>query len=338
VPHLSGSQTEPSDVRFLVAGMRLGAVITLVVCLSGAAYYAETWQEANRSLLVGLSGVFALGSLAMLTGPVVRVAAGPRRWAFMLGWSFASIAGMAGCLYLDGGGRTPTAFGLALPLAFSGLMYPLRGAIAVAIVDIAAFVAVNLARPYNGAELIFATAILASMAVLCVWTASWQNRQRAELARLSRTDPLTGCLNRRGVEAQVRRALASERGFALVTLDLDDLKSVNDHDGHAAGDAVLCSAVRLLHEAVRPTDFVGRLGGDEFAILLPGASPEVASRVRERASLALSFAAPASFGLAVHPRDGATADALFRHADAEVYREKSRRRGIGYGAARSESG
>jgi diguanylate cyclase (GGDEF)-like protein len=195
-------------------------------------------------------------------------------------------------------------------------------------------VAVNLAAPHHAGELIFATAILGCMAVLCVWTAWWQTRQRSELARLSNTDPLTGCLNRRGLEDQVRRTLSDGRGFSLVTLDLDDLKSVNDRDGHAAGDAILCTAVRRLQEAVRPTDAVGRLGGDEFAILLPGASREVAERVLDRAVFALSMTAPASFGLAVFPDDGATSDALFRHADAGVYTAKARRRGIGYGAAK----
>jgi diguanylate cyclase (GGDEF)-like protein len=335
VPDRSESLTEPSDVRFLLAGMRLGAVITLVICLTGSLYYAETWDQGNRPLLVALSGVFAAGALGMLSGPAVRLAGSRRRWMFFFAWSFTSVAGMALCLYLDGGAHTPTAFGMALPLAFAGLMYPLRGAIAVALLDIAAFVAVHLARPFDAGELIFATAGLSSMAVLCVWTASWQNRQRSELARLSRTDPLTGCLNRRGLEAQVRRALEWGRDFALVTLDLDDLKSVNDRDGHAAGDAVLCSAVWLLQEAVRPSDAVGRLGGDEFAILLPGAGPEVAARVRDRAEFALSVAAPASCGVAVYPADGTTADALFRHADAEVYRVKTKRRGIGYGAART---
>jgi diguanylate cyclase (GGDEF)-like protein len=75
-------------------------------------------------------------------------------------------------------------------------------------------------------------------------------------------------------------------------------KAINDRCGHAAGDAVLCDAVRLLREAIRPEDAVGRLGGDEFAVLLPGASAAIVAQVRDRAELALSVTAPASFGAA----------------------------------------
>ena len=159
--------------------------------------------------------------------------------------------------------------------------------------------------------------------VMCVGTAFWRDRQRLELTRLSVTDPLTGCLNRRGLEDGLERAIAHGTGFALVTLDLDDFKAVNDRDGHAAGDVVLRATVRCLQDAVRPSDAVGRLGGDEFAILLPGATADAARAVVDRAVLALSVTAPASFGLAVFPDDGTTSDALFRRADAAVYAAKA---------------
>ena len=123
------------------------------------------------------------------------------------------------------------------------------------------------------------------------------------------------------------RSLAPGAGFAIVTLDLDEFKGVNDRAGHAAGDAVLRETVPLLQDAVRPTDAVGRLGGDEFAILLPAAEPAVAARVRDGAILSLSVTAPASFGMATYPDDGATSDELFRHADTGVYAVKAERRG-----------
>jgi diguanylate cyclase (GGDEF)-like protein len=101
-------------------------------------------------------------------------------------------------------------------------------------------------------------------------------------------------------------------------------KAINDRCGHAAGDAVLCDAVRLLREAIRPEDAVGRLGGDEFAVLLPGASAAIAAQVRDRAELALSVTTPASFGAAAFPADATGADPLFMHADAGIYARKRR--------------
>ena len=98
------------------------------------------------------------------------------------------------------------------------------------------------------------------------------------LERLTMTDELTGLLNRRGFQAQLRRALAAadryeERGL-LAYVDLDGFKPVNDTYGHAAGDEVLRQVARVLNDNVRDTDCVGRLGGDEFAILLTRTSPK----------------------------------------------------------------
>jgi diguanylate cyclase (GGDEF)-like protein len=85
-------------------------------------------------------------------------------------------------------------------------------------------------------------------------------------------DMLTGALNRRGFERELARALAYARRYAtsaaLIYLDLDGLKPVNDTHGHAAGDALLQAAAAVLHQHVRASDIVGRLGGDEFAVLL----------------------------------------------------------------------
>ncbi len=94
----------------------------------------------------------------------------------------------------------------------------------------------------------------------------------AELERLSLTDELTGLLNRRGFQMELNRVLASAERYneqgALVYIDLDGFKPINDTYGHAAGDKVLTRVAALIEENVRDTDFVGRMGGDEFAVLL----------------------------------------------------------------------
>jgi len=116
-----------------------------------------------------------------------------------------------------------------------------------------------------------------------------RRRHEEAIVHLSRHDPLTDLANRRVVEENLVRLLArAERGIpsALLLVDLDNFKEVNDRAGHAAGDEVLKTFARRFQEAVRPGDLVGRVGGDEFVVLLEGAGPEeartVAERVREK--------------------------------------------------------
>lgn len=96
------------------------------------------------------------------------------------------------------------------------------------------------------------------------------------LQRLAVTDELTGVLNRRGFALELEKALARARRYgdegALIYVDIDAFKTVNDSFGHGAGDAVLRAVAALLSASIRCTDHVGRLGGDEFAVLLSRAS------------------------------------------------------------------
>jgi len=107
-----------------------------------------------------------------------------------------------------------------------------------------------------------------------------------ELRHMADHDPLTGLLNRRGLEAELERHVAhvnryGDRG-ALLVLDLDHFKAVNDTLGHEAGDRLIVSVATLLSGRLRSSDAVARLGGDEFAILLPDANAEVAQHVAEQ--------------------------------------------------------
>jgi diguanylate cyclase (GGDEF)-like protein len=108
----------------------------------------------------------------------------------------------------------------------------------------------------------------------------------AHLLSLATSDPLTGLLNHRAfqerVESEVGRAQRYGRPLALVLLDLDYFKSINDAYGHQAGDAALMHAARLLEAGARAGDVLGRIGGDEFALLLPETSAEQALPIAER--------------------------------------------------------
>ena len=156
----------------------------------------------------------------------------------------------------------------------------------------------------------------------------------AELERLSREDVLTGLLNRRALfealDAEVSRALRYGGDVAVVLLDVDHFKAINDRFGHPAGDAVLQRLGHLLAESIRCVDTAGRYGGEEFMLLLPQTSLEGAQVVAEllRGRIAdLSFegspqAVTASFGVAMLGQGRSDAKALVAAADRALYRAK----------------
>jgi diguanylate cyclase (GGDEF)-like protein len=154
-------------------------------------------------------------------------------------------------------------------------------------------------------------------------------------------DPLTGLPNRLYFRDQLDRTLArasrGEERFALLFVDLDYFKRVNDSLGHAAGDVVLREAADRMRRCVRGTDIVARLGGDEFTLLLTDIKstrdPQiVAEHVIAAMSTPFLIAGHdhfmnASIGIALYPDDGGTADELLRNADTAMYRAKDNGRG-----------
>lgn len=167
-----------------------------------------------------------------------------------------------------------------------------------------------------------------------------QQERISWLESLSMTDELTGLLNRRGFNAQFRRALAAQRrsgaaGGVLVMIDLDGFKGINDTHGHQAGDAYLRQVARLLAARVRDHDVVARLGGDEFAILLNGTDVETAeTRAHELAEAAQTEALswenhrlPIRFSIGTQPFTAdADEDEVLRQADQRMYAQKAARR------------
>jgi diguanylate cyclase (GGDEF)-like protein/PAS domain S-box-containing protein len=169
-------------------------------------------------------------------------------------------------------------------------------------------------------------------------------RARDELRRLAYHDPLTDLANRLLFDEHVTKELAAAArectSFAVLFVDLDDFKAVNDRHGHAAGDHLLREAASRLRSITRDADVVSRLGGDEFLILTgrsartaPARSSAILLAERIRAAMSVPAAIGgahvvpgASVGVAVYPADGMTADDLLRHADQEMYREKRLRR------------
>jgi diguanylate cyclase (GGDEF)-like protein len=163
-------------------------------------------------------------------------------------------------------------------------------------------------------------------------------REEAEqkLVTLARTDALTGLANRASFQSSLERIVAesarSGAGFALVIMDIDHFKLVNDTMGHDAGDHVLRDISHRLTERLRTTDSVGRLGGEEFGLILrdvkPEASFELMDELRQRiADSKLQYgeaviSVTASFGIAHYPDHGTDAETLFRIADHCLYSGK----------------
>jgi diguanylate cyclase (GGDEF)-like protein len=166
-------------------------------------------------------------------------------------------------------------------------------------------------------------------------------RTRAELRELGRRDELTGLLNRRGFNELLAAALAdpAQAPVALVLVDLDEFKSVNDEHGHLCGDDVLAQVAGVLRDSVGGRGQVCRLGGDEFAIILPSAGPIdaqviasvvegalerhvvrlVSGEVRQRASIGTAT---------TEGRLDADAETLLREADRAMYDAKPERRPV----------
>lgn len=149
-------------------------------------------------------------------------------------------------------------------------------------------------------------------------------------------DPLTELPNRRVFDHSIASALAKKRtaSFALMMIDLDHFRQINDRFGHAAGDEVLKVSAHRLRGLLRSIDMPARLGSDKFAALLPGLDRATAIRLGQRIEDELgepiAFDAQAlqvgiSIGIAIAPEDGTTASELLRMADAEMHADKTQR-------------
>jgi diguanylate cyclase (GGDEF)-like protein len=151
---------------------------------------------------------------------------------------------------------------------------------------------------------------------------------------------LTGVLNRRGFERDASKRLtesADDATGALLFIDLNDFKIINDSFGHEIGDQLLTIAAKRLRKSLRSCDIIGRPGGDEFVALVPDVTPEVADKLASRLATALEeiyvigdqqHHCAASIGLALYPKNANTLTGLMREADQAMYRAKARCRGV----------
>nr|WP_290701962.1 sensor domain-containing diguanylate cyclase [Halomonas sp. UBA3074] len=186
-----------------------------------------------------------------------------------------------------------------------------------------------------------------------LWSACWYDEERVrigvardvtalmqteeELRFLAHHDPLTKLTNRSLFYDRLATGLSSahrhQTMLALLYLDINDFKMINDTQGHAVGDSVLCTVANRLESCVRETDTVARMGGDEFTVLLTDlhSKEAVAAKVEQimnamdkplDAELGELLMPSCSIGVACYPEDGEDADTLIRHADSHMYQIK----------------
>ena len=296
-------------------------VLALLLLVNGAMSLAGALNPLDEDTPVGLLEV--LGTVGLVSGVtflVVRHRA--RTWMLHVGvavlalgialltWRSATRVGVVGL------GPTLVCLGL-----YAAYFLPLR-----------------LARAHVGAALVLSTLGAAFSVAPDVPAQAWvvtvvavalvtevQGRLIGSLTAAASTDSLTGLLNRRAwLDATDRTVAAAERrghsGPAVVIIDLDDFKQVNDRHGHAGGDRLLCELATAWADRLRRSDVLARYGGDEFALLLPDGTGAEALLHRMRAAHEGRWTAGVS-----HWRRGDSTDSLVLRADDDLYDRKHRR-------------
>lgn len=343
------------QASYCVAAANLAQAASIaLLSLSGRA--PDAWTQWPSDML-------GVTSFVLLHHGVQRMTRGPASWPLTLG-SLLTV-GLA-LAWLPGVAQTALALlasaGFALAAAASLRSRPLtrNDAERYAFVLWAPLLLTGLLLALRGLELGFFPGTVAAVRGLqllddsFLWivivVALLQNTSLAFLVllrlvlriqQLHESDVLTGALNRRAFEAALVRAHHDARRdepYALVMLDMDHFKRLNDNLGHAAGDAALRLMVQAVSPCLREVDRLGRLGGEEFAVLLPRTSLAGAALVADRMRTLLAERAfdwkgqawplSASFGIAAVEPGDANAEAVLARADAGLYLAKAQGRNI----------
>ena len=310
---------------FLVA---LGLVLPLAAY---AALARARQRKAKRDLRLASRVFEATGDAVLVTDRQFRIIRANAAFTTLTGWEFAEIAGQEPEAMFSPS-RTPAGMGARIRAqlatgGWQGMLWLRRASNG----EVPAWASVSQVVDARG---------LLRNCVLVFNDMTERMREEERVRILAERDALTGLPNRRLLDDRLGQAVArarrSDTRLAVLFIDLDRLKGVNDEGGHDAGDAVLQATARRLTATLRASDTAARLGGDEFVVLLDGvADRAVAQAVAHKLELAIEYPTEfagrhylvgASIGVRLFPEDGDSASALLHAADEEMYSVKARHR------------
>lgn len=294
-------------------------VITMVLALG-----LPWWHAMPFAVVVGTAAV------AMLLLPPPDPASRAAHWHALSSAGKPVLAAMA--LWPDPIGAVPLLGAASVFIAFRVQQVAAIAAyLALSVLGLVVIAAIRLDLAMVAA-VVTAVPVTAGVGFAVTWVIGRVELLSQALDIAVGTDPLTGVANRRTLDDTLAYELARHARTgtpcAVLTIDLNGFKALNDREGHPAGDALLVRVADALRGAVRAGDTVTRPGGDEFCLILPGTSAAEASAVKDGIRRALARitidGAPltAGVGVASFPVDGRDADALLRAADRELYADK----------------
>jgi diguanylate cyclase (GGDEF)-like protein len=348
----TGGFAEAPDERARMGRISGGLWTIAALVGAGAAFLPGASHEALGWVL-GLSALVLIYGIGSLTGAIPWQDASIDALAIGMVVT-VPVVGLA--VFLTGASLSYIEPFLVCSLLYAAFFFPARWAwpLSIELILVAGAPLIYDPRAIENAYLPRYAALAAGFLAATWVMVGLKRRLVAAEARqrdIANRDPLTGVGNRRAFDAILHRELAARtqpRGgrrdaddspLALLILDLDDFKGVNDHHGHQVGDAVLREAAARAGSILRSTDTLARIGGDEFAVIAPGAHGEGAERMAEAIRTAVSLRGSdgrgpvpsASVGWAVFPHDGTDFETLMRAADERMLRLK----GIGKQPARA---
>jgi diguanylate cyclase (GGDEF)-like protein len=322
------------------------------------------WRELDRAVLAGrVGGALAIASslltvapalivshgrptatalAAILLGLTIGVAVLLLPWQRLPSYSLhvlpplgAALVTMGAAIGPDGVARG-TRWLYILVIVFAACFFHTRRAVAGHFVVVAIAVVVSVATGSEtrdaAAAMLISVPTIGLVAAVVVGLRERLQRDQRQLARAAVRDPLTMLGNRRlldeRIEYELLRHARTDRSIALLLLDLDRFKAVNETLGYHAGDLLLKQVAAALRDTVRQQDTIVRLGGDEFIVLAPETSFDdaqtLACRIEDALAQLSAAGSPlrASIGIATFPVDGATSDDLLRAADAGQHKSK----------------